>query len=61
MWLRDFLPNATKSARILIYGYETKLPGSQSSQSILDLSRKLLESVKTIRNQQNVSHRQRLL
>jgi hypothetical protein len=61
MWLRDFLPNAIKTARILTYGYDTKLPGSQSSASILELSKKFLESVKTIRNQQNVSHFQRLL
>jgi hypothetical protein len=45
----------------LTYGYDTKLPGSQSSASILELSKKLLESVKTIRNQQNVRHWQSLL
>jgi E3 ubiquitin-protein ligase DOA10 len=61
MWLRDFLPNALKTARIWTYGYDTKLPGSQSSASILELAKKLLESVKTIRNQQNVSHWHRLL
>jgi hypothetical protein len=61
MWLRDFLPNAIKRARILTYGYDTKLPGSQSSASILELSKKLLESVKTIRNQQNVRHWQSAL
>ena len=61
MWLRDFLPNTTKEARILTYGYDTKLPGSQSSASILELSKKLLESVKTIRNQHNVSHGQQPL
>jgi hypothetical protein len=61
MWLRDFLPNAIKTARIFTYGYDTKLPGSQSSASILELSKKLLESVKTIRNQQNVSHGQQPL
>jgi hypothetical protein len=59
MWLRDFLPNTTKEARILTYGYDTKLPGSQSSASILELSKKFLESVKTIRNQQSVSHWQK--
>lgn len=55
MWLRDFLPESIPNARILIYGYDTKLPGSQSTASILELSRKLLESVKTIRSQQQVS------
>ncbi|UKZ79092.1 hypothetical protein TrVFT333_006842 [Trichoderma virens FT-333] len=50
MWLRDFLPEAVPNARILTYGYDTKLPGSQSEASIPDLSRRLLESIKTIRS-----------
>ncbi|PTB43001.1 hypothetical protein M441DRAFT_45014 [Trichoderma asperellum CBS 433.97] len=50
MWLRDFLPEAVPNARILTYGYDTKLPGSQSESSIPDLSRRLLESIKTIRS-----------
>lgn len=54
MWLRDFLPESIPNARILTYGYDTKLPGSQSDVSILELSRKLLESIKTIRSQQAV-------
>lgn len=55
MWLRDFLPPAVPNARILIYGYDTKLPGSQSEASILELSKKLLESVKTSRSGESVS------
>ncbi|KAL5349520.1 hypothetical protein ACLOAV_005815 [Pseudogymnoascus australis] len=51
MWLRDFLPAEIPNARILTYGYDTKLPGSQSTASIVDLSRKFLESVKTIQKQ----------
>jgi len=54
MWLRDFLPESISNARILTYGYDTKLPGSQSTATILELSRKLLESVKTIRSQHEV-------
>lgn len=52
MWLRDFLPKEIPKARILSYGYDTKLPGSQSTASMLELSRKLLESVKTVRNKE---------
>jgi hypothetical protein len=54
MWLRDFLPMSIPNARILTYGYDTKLPGSQSTVSILELSRMLLESVKTIRSRREV-------
>ncbi|CEJ87104.1 hypothetical protein VHEMI04303 [[Torrubiella] hemipterigena] len=49
MWLRDFLPEAVPTSRIFIYGYDTKLPGSLSDASILELSRRLLESVKSTR------------
>ncbi|KAH0557097.1 hypothetical protein GP486_005115 [Trichoglossum hirsutum] len=52
MWLRDFLPESIPDARILSYGYDTKLPGSHSTASILDLSRKFLESVKAVRSRQ---------
>lgn len=55
MWLRDFLPPSIPNARIMIYGYDTKLPGSQSEASILELSKKLLESVKTSRTGESVS------
>lgn len=55
MWLRDFLPGSVPNARILTYGYDTKLPGSQSSASILELSRRFLESLKTIRSTNEVS------
>ncbi|KAL7955267.1 hypothetical protein V8C34DRAFT_327435 [Trichoderma compactum] len=51
MWLRDFLPASIPNARVLTYGYDTKLPGSRSKSSILELSRKLLESIKTTRDE----------
>ncbi|KAL6792985.1 hypothetical protein J3E68DRAFT_451420 [Trichoderma sp. SZMC 28012] len=51
MWLRDFLPISIPNARVLTYGYDTKLPGSRSKSSILQLSRKLLESIKTTRDE----------
>jgi hypothetical protein len=37
------------SARILVYGYDTKLEGSNSITSIIDLSKALLQQVKTVR------------
>ncbi|KAL7918451.1 hypothetical protein ACQKWADRAFT_323791 [Trichoderma austrokoningii] len=49
MWLRDFLPQSIPNARILTYGYDTKIYGSQSEESILELAKALLESIKTTR------------
>jgi len=37
------------SARILVYGYDIKLEGSNSITSIIDLSKALLQQVKTVR------------
>jgi hypothetical protein len=54
MWLRDFLSEDTPNTRIMTYGYDTELPGSQSEKSIVDLSRHLLESIKTSRNETSV-------
>ncbi|KAJ4859789.1 NACHT domain-containing protein [Trichoderma breve] len=60
MWLRDFLPASIPNVRVLTYGYNTKLPGSRSKSSILELSRKLLESIKTARDE-NTKHRPLIL
>ncbi|KAF3073926.1 hypothetical protein CFAM422_003506 [Trichoderma lentiforme] len=60
MWLRDFLPGSIPNARVLTYGYDTKLPGSRSKSSILELSRKLLESIKTTRDE-STKHRPLIL
>ncbi|KAM0518998.1 hypothetical protein ACHAPE_003989 [Trichoderma viride] len=49
MWLRDFLPQSVLKARVLTYGYDTKIYGSQSEESILELAKALLESIKTTR------------
>lgn len=55
MWLRDFLPQSVVNARILTYGYDTKIHGSQSEESILELAKALLESIKTTRRKNIVS------
>lgn len=54
MWLQDFLPDSVPRARILTFGYDTKLPGSKSEASITDLSRRLLESIKSARGEKAV-------
>lgn len=53
MWLRDFIPDDLRehghNARILTYGYDTKLVGSTSDSSIYELSKQFLEAVKDAR------------
>jgi hypothetical protein len=56
MWLLDFLPVTVPNARVMIYGYDTKLPGSQSEKSVVELSRNLLETIKTSRVEASVMH-----
>jgi hypothetical protein len=51
MWLRDFLPDATPTARILTYGYATKLQGVNLSISTLkDLAEEFLNNLIVMRN-----------
>ncbi|KAI1461195.1 hypothetical protein F4805DRAFT_316356 [Annulohypoxylon moriforme] len=38
MWLRDYLPERFKSCRILLYGYDSKVPGSKSNQSVQEIA-----------------------
>ncbi|GKT93566.1 ankyrin repeat-containing protein [Colletotrichum tofieldiae] len=49
VWLRDFLPQDVPGIRVLLYGYDTTLPGSLSRQSIGDLGGILLERVVAFR------------
>ncbi|RYO96491.1 hypothetical protein DL765_011580 [Monosporascus sp. GIB2] len=45
VWLRDFLPKDVPNIRVLLYGYDTTLPGSLSKQSIEDLGGAFLEQI----------------
>lgn len=38
MWLRDFLPHDFPNSRVLLYGYDSKVPGSKSSQSVPEIA-----------------------
>ncbi|PYH91312.1 hypothetical protein BO71DRAFT_486360 [Aspergillus ellipticus CBS 707.79] len=49
MWLRDFLPEDIPNARIITYGYDTRLSKSQSNVSIRELGKDLLEMLKNAR------------
>jgi hypothetical protein len=48
MWLRDQLPCDFPSVRVITYGYDTKIIGSESFQHIDDLARSLISHLKSI-------------
>ena len=50
MWLRDFLPEDLPGARILLYGYDTNLAGSQSKNILTDLSSNFVAKLHTMRS-----------
>lgn len=46
MWLRDFLPEQVKGARILVYGYNSALIGPRTSvSSVKDFACDLLQRI----------------
>lgn len=46
MWLRDFLPDNVPEARILVYGYNSALLGSNTSvSSVKDFAHDLLQRI----------------
>jgi hypothetical protein len=49
VWLRDYLPDDVHGIRVLLYGYNTSLLGSDSKDSIEDLGNRFLESIKAFR------------
>lgn len=49
MWLRDFLPEDIPNARILTYGYDSKLLHNNSTASIHEFSQNLLEALTSAR------------
>jgi hypothetical protein len=55
MWLCDKLPEDLVTSRIIIYGYESKLHGSESFQNIEALATSLRTSVKRLGRVNQVS------
>ncbi|GME51093.1 nacht and ankyrin domain containing protein [Neofusicoccum parvum] len=49
MWLRDALPKKLPGIRVVVYGYNTKLEGSQSFQNISDIGLKFQSAIRVIR------------
>lgn len=57
MWLRDFLPEAIPTARIMTYGYDSKLLNNNSTASIREFSRNFLEALASARAGDEERHR----
>ena len=57
VWLRDFLPKDIPIIRVLLYGYDTTLVGSDSKSSISDLGKALLESIRAYRSETDTTRR----
>ena len=55
MWLRDSLPYDMEGVRVLTYGYDTSLVGSQTFQSIDDIAISFNKGIRRIRSHINVS------
>jgi hypothetical protein len=55
MWLRDSLPYDLEGVRVLTYGYDTSLVGSQTFQNIDDIAISLNKGIRRIRRDVNVS------
>lgn len=56
MWLRDALPSALPTARIMTYGYDSKLQGSTSDASFGSCAVSLLAQVASARKLPKVPH-----
>jgi len=47
MWIRDAVPTSVPGVRTVLYGYDSKLVGSKSFQSITDIARSLILHLKS--------------
>ena len=50
MWLRDFLPEDIPEARIIVYGYDSRVDDKYAQRSIVGLSKSFLDSFKAFRS-----------
>jgi hypothetical protein len=54
MWLRDYLPKDAPNARILTYGYQSKLQASDSVSLLQDHTNKFVDRLITTRESAKV-------
>lgn len=57
VWIREFLPEDLPSARILAYGYDTSILDRNTKQSISDLAKAFLSSIRAFRSATKTSQR----
>lgn len=57
VWLRDFAPQDIPRARIMTYGYETRVIGSESTQGVEALAQTLLRTLASFRQRTKTSDR----
>jgi hypothetical protein len=51
MWLKDFLPQDLKNARVMTYGYDSRLDGPHASHHrIVNFQRTFLEEIENSRH-----------
>lgn len=50
MWLRDFLPHQFDRARIMTYGYNSRVIGNASTTTIREFAEQLLETLASHRS-----------
>ena len=55
MWLRDSLPKDLPNLRILLYGYESGLEGSDSNQNVSVIADSFIGHLRALRTQSEVS------
>ncbi|KAG9660559.1 hypothetical protein KCU64_g3120, partial [Aureobasidium melanogenum] len=57
IWLRDYLPSYIKDARVLLYGYNSQVPNSNSAADYRDMASTLLQKLCLIREETNSATR----
>lgn len=57
MWLRDFLPRDIPQARILLYGYDSRIVNSQSRSILADFSSNFIVKFNAMRAQSHSENR----
>lgn len=55
IWLRDYLPHYIKEARVLLYGYNSQVPNSNSAADYRGMASTLLHKLCLIRDETKVS------